>query len=90
MVSGIFTIVNENGLHVRPAGALVSICRHFDADVILKFNNTEYNLKSLLGIVSANIKHGDSVEFVCCGPEEEAALKAIGESVKSGLIGIYN
>ncbi|MCL2376736.1 MAG: HPr family phosphocarrier protein [Defluviitaleaceae bacterium] len=91
MVSGKFMIVNENGLHVRPAGALVSMCRPFDADVMLKFNETEYNLKSVLGIVSANIKFGDVVEFVCNGPEEEAALKAIEEAVKSGFSGgTYN
>ena len=90
MVSKILTIVNENGLHVRPAGVLVSICRPYDAEVTLKFNETEYNLKSVLGIVSANIKCGDSVELICRGPEAAAALKAIEDAVKSGLSGIYN
>jgi len=88
MVSEVFTIVNKNGLHVRPAGELVSICRPFDADVMLRFNETEYNLKSVLGIVSANIKCGDAVEFVCNGPEEKEALKAIEEAVKTGLGGV--
>jgi len=85
VVSKMLTIKTENGLHVRPAGALVSICRPFDADVMLKFNETEYNLKSVLGIVSAGIKNGDTVEFICVGNEAAEAMEAIEEGIKSGL-----
>ena len=85
MVSAILRIKNENGLHVRPAGALVSICRPFDADVTLKFNGTEYNLKSVLGIVSAGIKGGDDVEFICVGADAQEAMEAIKEAVEAGL-----
>jgi phosphotransferase system HPr (HPr) family protein len=52
---------------------------------MLKFNETEYNLKSVLGIVSAGIKNGDNVEFICIGPEAEAAMEAIEKGVLSGL-----
>jgi phosphotransferase system HPr (HPr) family protein len=85
MVSKTLIIKTENGLHVRPAGVLVSICRPFDADVILKFNETRYNLKSVLGIVSANIKKGDAVEFICVGAEAKEAMEAIEKAVESGL-----
>ena len=85
MVSKVLTIKTENGLHVRPAGVLVSVCRPFDADVMLKFNNIEYNLKSVLGIVSADIKYGDAVEFICTGPEEAQVLEAIKKAVEAGL-----
>lgn len=85
MVSKTLTIKTENGLHVRPAGALVSVCRPFDADVKLKFNGIEYNLKSVLGIVSAGIKYGDAVEFICIGVDEAQALAAIEKAVESGL-----
>ncbi|MCL2574234.1 MAG: HPr family phosphocarrier protein [Defluviitaleaceae bacterium] len=88
LVSKALTIKNENGLHVRPAGALVSICRPFDADVKLKFNEIEYNLKSVLGIVSAGIKSGDAVEFICIGAEAAEALEAIVEAVESGLLDV--
>ena len=85
MVSKILTIKTENGLHVRPAAALVSVCRPFEADIKLKFNNAEYSLKSVLGIVSADIKNGDTVEFVCIGADEAQALEAIVKAVESGL-----
>ena len=85
MISKTLTIKTKNGLHVRPAAVLVSICRPFEADVRLKFNDVEYNLKSVLGIVSADIKNGDVVEFVCAGVDEVQALEAIEKAVESGL-----
>ena len=85
MVSKMLTIKTKNGLHVRPAGALVSICRPFDADVMLKFNEINYNLKSVLGIVSAGIKYGDNVEFICDGAEAKEAMEAIERAVEAGL-----
>jgi len=85
MISRVLTIKTENGLHVRPAGALVSVCRPFEADVKLKFNETEYNLKSVLGIVSAGIKNGDAVEFICTGTDEAQAMEAIEAAIESGL-----
>ncbi|MCL2397641.1 MAG: HPr family phosphocarrier protein [Defluviitaleaceae bacterium] len=86
-VTRTFTIQHTHGLHVRPAGALVSACRPFDADVALKFNNVEYNLKSVLGIVSAGIRCGDVVEFVARGPQADLAMDAVLDAVKSSLGG---
>ena len=85
MVSKKLTIVNENGLHVRPAGVLASICRPFDAEVALNFNQNKYNLKSVLGIVSAGVKCGDVVEIICNGNEADAAMQAIERAMNLGL-----
>lgn len=83
MVSKILTINKQNGLDVKLAMNLVTVCRPFEAGVALKFNQNEYNLKSVLGIVSAAVKFGDIVEFICRGKEADAALQAILEVVES-------
>ena len=62
---------------MEPATALVSACRPFDVDVILKFGNQEYNLKSVLGVLAAGVSEGDEVELVCIGPDEEEAMAAL-------------
>lgn len=77
VVSRCIVVAFAHGLHVRPAAALVSACRAFDADVMLKFNGNEYNLKSVLGIVGAGIKCGDVVELVCSGKQENEAMEAL-------------
>lgn len=77
MISRRVKITFADGLQVQTAAALVSACRVFDSDVILRFNDNEYNLKSVLGVVAAGAGCGDEVEFVCIGPEEEAAMLAL-------------
>ena len=62
---------------MEPATALVSICRPFDVDVILKFGGNEYDLKSVLGVLAAGVSEGDVVELVCIGPDEEQAMAAL-------------
>lgn len=85
MVSKSFIINNKSGLHVRPAGVLVKVIQVFDCDTLLRFNEKEYNAKSVLGIMSACIKSGSEIEIICNGPDEEAAIVAIGEAIASGL-----
>ena len=77
VVSKMVVIAFPHGLHVRPAAALVSACRVFDADVTLRFNDSDYNLKSVLGIVGAGVKCGDSIELICSGAQEVEAMEAL-------------
>ena len=85
MVSGKFLVHNKSGLHVRPAGVLVKVIQPFKCSVLLKFNDREYNAKSILGIMSAGIKANEMVEFVCEGEDEAECLSAIGEAIAAGL-----
>ena len=39
----------------------------------------------VLSVLGACIKTGDELEFICEGPDEEEALKAVVELVKNGL-----
>ena len=85
VITKMLQVKNAGGLHVRPAGVLVKICRAFEAEVLLKFNGNKYNLKSVLGIISAGIKNGDSVEFICDGVDEKEALEAVVAAIESNF-----
>ena len=85
MVSEKFTVNNKSGLHVRPAGVLVRVIQPYKCEITLKFKDKEYNAKSILGIMSAGIKMGEEVEFICNGDDEDIAVKAIGEAIATGL-----
>ena len=85
MVNEKFLIHNKSGLHVRPAGVLVKVIQQFNCDVTLRFNERDYNAKSILGIMSAGIKSNEDVEFICSGADEEACISAIKEAISAGL-----
>ena len=59
-----------------------------DASGRLDFNmgsNREYNAKSVLSVLGAGVRSGDEVEIVCDGEDEEEALSALIELVKTGF-----
>lgn len=74
-----FQCVLANGIHARPASALEEVTRNFTAETWLVNERTGYtaNAKSVLGIVSADIRHGDSCRLVVQGRDADEAWAAL-------------
>ena len=85
MVSQKVTVVNEQGMHMRPASVFSQTMTPFACDVKINFNDTLYDAKSVMMLMSACIKCGAEIEIVCDGPDEADALKKAVELVESGL-----
>ena len=85
MVSKTVKIVNEQGMHMRPATVFSQAMMPFTAEVNLCFNGTKYDGQSVMMLMAACIKCGAEVEITCDGPDEEAALAKAVELVESGL-----
>ena len=68
---------NENGLVLSPAANLVKAIDHFDASVTIKYSGGEYNAKSILGLVSAMVRCGETIEIIVNGQDEENALEVV-------------
>jgi phosphotransferase system HPr (HPr) family protein len=43
------------------------------------------NAKSVLGVLSACVKHGDEIELVCEGTDEKEAHDVLSSMIQSGL-----
>ena len=85
MVSQKVTIKNPTGLHLRPAGILCKEAVKYQALITFNFKGVTANAKSVLSVLGACIKSGDSIEFVCEGEDEEEALRAVVAAVENGL-----
>ncbi|MEG0962821.1 MAG: HPr family phosphocarrier protein [Lachnospiraceae bacterium] len=85
MLSQKVVIKNPTGLHLRPAGMLCKEAVKFQSLITFQFKGGIANAKSVLSVLGACIKSGDSIEFVCEGEDEEEALKAMVYAVESGL-----
>lgn len=77
MVSGNITIMEKNGLHMRPAKKLCQVAADYKSKISLESGNATANAKSLLNVLGAGIKQGADVRVVCDGEDEEEALEAI-------------
>lgn len=85
MVSEKVIVKNPTGLHLRPAGVLCKEAMNYTSSITFRFRNITANAKSVLSVLGACIKTGDELEFICEGPDEEEALRAMIQIVKSGL-----
>ena len=55
MVEKQFTVIDEAGIHARPASMLVSAANKFASDINLIHKGKNVNLKSILGVMSLGI-----------------------------------
>ena len=85
MTSKTLTITNAQGFHMRPAGAFAAAMAKFNSNVTIKFNGSDVNGKSLMNIIAAGIKCGSTIEIVCEGDDEHAALDSAVALVESGF-----
>jgi len=85
MVSQKVKVINEQGMHMRPASVMSQKMTPFASEVKIGFNGTEYDAKSVMMLMAACIKCGAEIEIIANGPDEEEALKAAVELVESGL-----
>lgn len=86
MVTKKVTVVNEQGLHMRPAGILAKAVKaHPDCEVTLNANGKTVKAKAPMQIMSACMKKGCEVEIVCDGAEEQAVLNEIVEMFENGF-----
>ncbi|WP_341282971.1 HPr family phosphocarrier protein [Paenibacillus sp. FSL H8-0537] len=83
----IFTIIDENGIHARPATALVSAAMKFnDVELYAEATGIKINLKSILGLLSLDLYPGDALTLIAEGNEENEALSTLHDvMIKEGL-----
>lgn len=78
-------IINNNGLHLRPAGNLCKEALKYNSKINIIFENSKYNAKSVLSVLGACIKFNDEIELEINGKDEEEALEAIVNLINSGF-----
>ena len=88
MVSEKVTIVNPSGLHLLNAVNLSNSVSRYKSAMSFTYENNgmqgTVNLKSILSIVAAGIRQGDTIEICSSGEDEEEALRAAIAAIKSG------
>ena len=76
MIKKAYTILAPEGMHARPATAMVKLARQFKAVIFLKTGEKGSRLNSLIGILSLGIKGGDTIELDIEGVDEGEAAAA--------------
>ena len=81
------TIVNELGLHARPAAEFARRARAFRSEVWLVREGKRFSAASLIEILRANLDQGATATLEAKGRDAEAAVEKLSrllESFKDG------
>ncbi|WP_043638503.1 HPr family phosphocarrier protein [Desulfovibrio sp. TomC] len=72
-------VLNDQGLHARPAARLAQEAQKFTCDVHLRHDEADVDAKSILDILTMAAGHGSELELRAHGPDAVAALRHLGE-----------
>ena len=72
-------VENTSGIDALLAQKVVRSASDYESDIILKYDNKEVDLKSILGIMSLAVLEGARVEIIAKGVDAEEAIASIRE-----------
>lgn len=80
------TVLNQVGLHARPATFFIQKANEFKASIWVERDERRVNAKSLLGVLSLGIVGGANIRIIADGPDEEQAIDSLYDLVNSGFV----
>ncbi len=78
-------IVNELGLHARPAAEFVKLASKFKSEIRVRRDDMTVNGKSIMGVMTLAAEQGSELVITANGVDAEEAVKALVALVESGF-----
>lgn len=85
MIQRDVTVVNEGGLHARPATFFIQKANSYKSSIWVEKDDRRVNAKSLLGVLSLGIVKGMTITLIADGTDEEEALEGLSTLIDSGF-----
>jgi len=76
-------ILNELGLHARPAAMFVKLANEFNCDIMVEKGSEQVNGKSIMGIMMLAAGKGSVIKVVARGEDAQEALDDIEKLIQS-------
>ena len=78
-------VVNEAGIHARPAAEIVKTAAKFKAEVTIVKDGLDVNAKSIMGVMMLAAECGSTVLLKAEGDDAQAAIDAIADVIDNGF-----
>jgi phosphotransferase system HPr (HPr) family protein len=85
-------VINEVGLHARPASEFVKLAGQFKADIRVRNKTTgsdAVDAKSILSVLTLGVEKGHEIELTGEGEDEAGAIQALRELIESDFAGKF-
>ncbi len=80
-----YTLVDELGLHARPAGQIVKAVAAYQCDVQIGRADKMVNAKRVMGVMGLALKQGEELIMTFDGPGEAEAAAEIEAFLKENV-----
>lgn len=80
-----YTVMEELGIHARPAGMLAKTAKTFESEIVLEKGGRSVNVTKLMALMTMGVKCGDTVTVKISGPDEESAAEVIEKFFNENL-----
>lgn len=77
------TILNELGLHARPAAMFVKLANEFSCEITVERGSEQVNGKSIMGIMMLAAGKGSKIKVTAEGPDAQEAVEGIEKLIES-------
>lgn len=77
-----FTILNQYGIHARPAALLVKTLSRFQADITIQKGAAKVSGKSIMGLMTLEAGRGSVIRVSAEGQDAEQAIEEIHRLVE--------
>jgi len=76
-----FVLLNQLGLHARPAALFVKTASRFDSDVVVEKDGNRVSGKSIMGLITLAASRGSMLRVTVTGRDGEQMLRQLAELI---------
>ncbi len=80
-----YVITDNEGIHARPAGELVKLCKTFNSTITIAKDGKSGKATKILSVMSLGATKGSTVEFTFDGDDEAEACEAVSKFMQENL-----
>jgi phosphocarrier protein len=85
VVSRELVVINELGLHVRPAGTLVKLANKFKSHISIQRDDDTIDAKSIMGVMMLGASKGTTLQVTAEGEDADEAIASIQTLFETGF-----
>ena len=86
MIEFEYTIKYRDGIHARPAGAIIKAASNYKSEIKVTCKGRTESLKSgIFALLGMGIRCADTIKVSCNGADEQAAAEALRKAFEDYL-----
>jgi len=79
------TVLNELGMHARPAGLFVRLAKDHQSRIEISKGAESVNVIRILAVMGMNIRQGDQIRITVDGADEDQVLPEVRRICRESL-----